>query len=78
MIFPAASQGTPIFVDAYEQFDASLGFALNDNISFALEAINLTNENVYYYNRLGTGRQEHISSAISAGRRFQLGVRWRL
>ena len=70
--------GHPYFVDAYEQFDASFGFVLNDNISFALEAINLTDENVYYYNLLGTGTKEHISSAISAGRRFQLGVRWKM
>ena len=70
--------GHPYFVDAYEQFDASFGFVLNDNISFTLEAINLTDENVYYYNLLGTGTKEHTSSAISAGRRFQLGVRWKM
>ena len=67
--------GHPYFVDAYDQLDASLGFTLNKKVSFALEGINLTDESVYYYNRLGTGVQEHVSSAIHAGRRFQLGVR---
>ena len=67
--------GHPYFVDAYDQLDASFNFTLNEKLSLALEAINLTDENVYYYNRLGTGVQEHISSAIHAGRRFQLGVR---
>ena len=70
--------GHPYFVDAYDQLDASFGFTLNEKLSLALEAINLTDENVCYYNRLGTGVQEHISSAIHAGRRFQLGVRVKL
>ena len=70
--------GHPYFVDAYDQLDASFGFTVNEKLSLALEAINLTDENVYYYNRLGTGVQEHISSAIHAGRRFQLGVRVKL
>ena len=70
--------GHPFFVDAYEQWDASFGYKLNDNLSFMLEAINMTDEDVYYYNLLGTGTQEHISSAIHTGRRFQAGVRWKL
>ena len=70
--------GHPFFVDAYEQWDASFGYKLNDNLSFMLEAINLIDEKVYYYNLLGTGTQKHYSSAIHTGRRFQAGVRWRL
>ncbi len=70
--------GHPYFVDSYEQFDASFGYRLNDNVSFMVEGINLTDENVYYYNLLGTGRREHLSSAIHAGRRYQLGVRWKM
>ncbi len=70
--------GHPYFVDAYDQLDASFGVTLNERLSFALEAINLTDESVYYYNRLGTGAGKHLSSAIHAGRRFQFGVRLRL
>ena len=68
----------PYFVEPYEQFDASLGYAPNDRLSFALEGINLTDESVYYYNRVGSGQENHFSSAINAGRRFMLGARWKM
>ena len=70
--------GHPYFVDTYDQIDASLGFMLNENTAFSLEAINLTDENVYYYNLLGTGTQKHFSSAINAGRRYEFGVRFKM
>ena len=70
--------GHPYFVESYEQFDASFGYAPSEKLSFSLEAINLADESVYYYNLLGTGRQKHYSSAINAGRRFQLGVRFKM
>lgn len=71
----ADSGGHPYFVDAYEQFDASVAYAPSDRLSWKLEAINLTEENVYYYSRLATGTQRHFASAINAGRRFQFGIR---
>ena len=71
----ADGQGHPYFVDAYSQWDASINYLMNDNITFSFEAINLQDSNVYYYNLLGTGLQEHFSSAINAGSRFQFGVR---
>ena len=74
----ADGQGHPKFVDSYDQWDASFGYAVNDNISIMLEGINLTDENVYYYNLLGTSTMEHIVQASHAGRRFQLGVRWKM
>ena len=70
--------GHPRFVDAYEQWDASVGYRVNEGFSLAFEAINLADENVYYYNLLGTGTQEHLSQAINTGRRYQLGVRWKM
>ena len=70
--------GHPYFVESYEQFDASLGYSPTEKLSFSLEAINLADENVYYYNLLGTGTQKHYSSAIAAGRRFQLGLRFKM
>ena len=74
----ADGQGHPYFVDAYKQFDASFGFNVNERLSLSFEGINLTDENVYYYNLLGTGSQEHFSSAVNAGRRFQFGARFRM
>ena len=73
-----AWQPHPYFVHPYKQYDASFGYAPNDNFSFALEGINLTDESVYYYNRVGSGQQDHFSSAINAGRRFQFAVRYKL
>ena len=68
----------PKFVDAYEQWDVSFGYAVNDNFSIMLEGINLTDESVFYYDRLGRSTMEHIVQAAHSGRRFQAGVRWRL
>ncbi|MCY4533473.1 MAG: TonB-dependent receptor [Gammaproteobacteria bacterium] len=73
-----AWQPHPYFVESYKQFDASFSYAPNDRLSFALEGINLTDESVYYYNRVGSGEENHFSSAINAGRRFMLGARWKM
>ncbi len=72
------ASANPRFVDEYDQWDASFGYAVNDNLSIMLEGINLTDENVYYYDRLGASTMDHIVQATHAGRRFQAGVRWRL
>ncbi len=73
-----AWQPHPYFVESYKQFDASFSYAPNDRLSFTLEGINLTDESVYYYNRVGSGQEDHFSSAINAGRRFMLGARWKM
>ena len=74
----ADGQGHPRFVDAYEQWDVSFGYAVNDNVSVMLEGINLTDEIVYYYNVLGRSTMEHIVGATHAGRRFQCGFRLKI
>ena len=74
----ADGQGHPKFVDAYEQWDVSFGYAVNDNISIMLEGINLKDEIVYYYNVLGRSTVEHIVQATHAGRRFQCGLRLKI
>ena len=56
-----AWQPHPTFVEPYSQLDAAFGYAPNDRLKFAFEAINLTDENVYYYHRLGTGTQDHFA-----------------
>jgi TonB-dependent receptor len=72
------SGANPRFVDEYAQWDASFGYAVNDNISIMLEGINLTDEIVYYYDRLGKSTMEHFAQASYAGRRFQLGVSFKI
>ena len=71
-----AWQPHPTFVEPYSQLDAALSYALTDKLKLAVEAINLTDENVYYYHRLGTGNMDHFAAAINAGRRFQFGGRY--
>ena len=69
-------QGNPSFVDEYDQWDASFGYAFNDKLKLSFEAINITDENVRYYNRLGTGTIEHLVGVQHSGRRFEFGVRY--
>ncbi len=70
--------GHPYFVEDYDQIDASVGFILNDNLSFALEGINLTEEDVYYFNWLATAEGDYRVNAIHTGRRFQFGIRYKM
>ena len=70
--------GHPYFVEDYDQVDASIGYTLNDNISFKLDAINLTEEDVYYYSRLATAKSDYRVNAIHTGKRFQFGVHWKM
>lgn len=72
------SSRNPVFVDAYEQWDISFGYTVNDNLSISLEGINLADENVFYYERLGKTSMKHYSDAANSGRRFQAGVRWKM
>ncbi len=69
------TRGHPQFVDAYEQWDASLKYRMNDKVTFTLEAINLTDENVTLYHVLGTGSQEWFNAEQNTGRRIFAGVR---
>ena len=65
------TRGHPQFVDAYEQWDASVKYHLNDKVTFSLEAINLTDENVTLYHVLGTG--SHLPDGGPGRRRLRLG-----
>ena len=41
----------PIFVEAYDQIDLSVGYDINDNFAVSFEAINLTGEDVRWHGR---------------------------
>ena len=74
----ADGQGNPLFVNEYTQWDASLNYSFNDNLTVSATAINLTDEPVHYYNLLGQGKMEHFVNGAYSGRRAQVGVRWKL
>ena len=41
----------PIYVEAYDQIDLSVGYDINDNLAVSFEAINLTGEDVRWHGR---------------------------
>ncbi|WP_444995781.1 TonB-dependent receptor [Aliikangiella sp. IMCC44359] len=65
--------GWPGYVDDYAQVDANLTYKLNEQISFVLEGINLTDEYNFTY------QQEGVKNALTGlyrnGRRYLAGVR---
>lgn len=65
--------GSQDVTEAYDQWDAALAWALNDNAALTLEAVNLLNEVVYY--RTGNGIAQGI---YENGRRFSVGLRFNL
>lgn len=67
-------QQSPVFVEAYGQVDANIGFKLNDRLSFQLEAINLTDRNARSHSRT----RQAVEFATQTGARFMLGARYQL
>jgi TonB-dependent receptor len=63
----------PIFVEAYDQIDLSVGYDINDNLAVSFEAINLTGEDVRWHGRsdLQMWRLE------DQGARYGLGARYK-
>jgi len=50
----AANQGgsrNPRYVEAYQQFDLSVGYDISDNLSVSFDAINLTGEDIRWHGR---------------------------
>jgi TonB-dependent receptor len=71
-----ANQGAsrnPYYVEEYEQWDLSVNYALNDHLSFGLEAINLTGEDVRWHART----DEQIVKLADQSPRYMLGVRYK-
>jgi len=71
-----ANQGTsrnPYYVEAYEQWDLSVNYTLDEHWSFGLEAINLTGEDVRWRSRTS----QMIVKLADQSPRYMLGVRYR-
>jgi TonB-dependent receptor len=63
----------PIFVEAYDQIDLSVGYDINDNLAVSFEAINLTGEDVRWH-----GRSElQMWRLEDQGARYGLGARYK-
>ena len=63
--------GDELFNDAYGQWDASASWNFNEYLTFTLEAVNLTNEEIVEYNV----DKARIMSIYENGRRYVAGVR---
>ncbi|WP_299073191.1 TonB-dependent receptor [uncultured Paraglaciecola sp.] len=66
------SNGDEIYNDEFGQWDASAAYNVTESLSFTLEAVNITDEEVMEYN-LDKAR---IMSLYANGRRFVAGVRY--
>jgi len=71
-----ANQGSsrnPYYVEAYDQWDLSVNYTLNQHWSFGFEAINLTGEDVRWHART----DQQIVKLADQSPRYMLGVRYR-
>ena len=67
-------RATPMWQDDFGQLDASLQLRMNRNVSFTLDAQNLTNSKLYYF----VGDKSVPRAWYNNGRTFWLGARFSL
>jgi TonB-dependent receptor len=63
----------PIYTAPYGQFDLSIGYKWNKNLSLQADFINLNDGVIRQYGRT----EEMLVSVVQTGRRYQLGARYR-
>ena len=63
----------PIFVEAYDQIDLSVGYDINDHLAVSFEAINLTGEDVRWHGR----SENQLWRLEDQGSRYALGARYK-
>jgi TonB-dependent receptor len=63
----------PIFVEAYDQIDLSVGYDINDQFAVSFEAINLTGEDVRWHGR----STKQLWRLEDQGARYALGARYK-
>jgi len=63
----------PIYVEAYDQIDLSIGYDVNSHLSLTLEGINLTEEDIRWHGR----SDKQIWFAEDQGARYALGARYK-
>jgi TonB-dependent receptor len=63
----------PIFVEAYDQIDLSVGYDINDHVAVSFEAVNLTGEDVRWHGR----SDKQLWRLEDQGARYSLGARYK-
>lgn len=71
--FGGAEGAQPLYTEAYGQVDMALGYNFNKNLSFQLEAINLTDE----YTRTQMRDALQLGGVTQLGRRVMVGARYK-
>lgn len=67
------SSRNPYYVNAYHQYDLSINYNVNDHLSFQLDGINLTGEDVRWRAR----SQKQFVRLVDQKPRYALGVRYK-
>ncbi|HLT90867.1 MAG TPA: TonB-dependent receptor [Woeseiaceae bacterium] len=62
----------PVFVEAYDQLDASVTWLVNDRLAVSVEGLNITGENIRHYNRT----PNQLFYLQDLGARYQIGARY--
>ena len=70
--FDGAGQPNPVYVDPYGQLDANISYTFNDDLSFVLEGINITDE----YTRSYIRNRDATGWLTTTGPRFMIGARY--
>jgi len=66
------SHGNPEFVEEYSQIDLNMSYQYNEQLSFFMEGLNLTDETTRSFSRY----KGALQSATELGARYNLGVRY--
>jgi TonB-dependent receptor len=66
-------RASPVYTDAYGQTDISIGYTYNKNLSFQVEAINLTDSTQRQHGRT----QAATLNVTQAGPRYMIGARYK-
>jgi TonB-dependent receptor len=67
------SSRNPIYVEEYDQIDLSVGYDFSDNLSVALEGLNLTEEDVRWHGR----SEKQMWFLEDQGARYSVGARYK-
>ena len=67
------SRPEPVYTEPYGQVDMTLGYNVNDHVSFSLDAINLNNGVMRQHSRA----KNDLESITQTGRRYMIGARYK-
>ena len=68
-----AAGANPVYTEPYGQVDLTLGYNVNDHVSFSLDAINLNDGVLRQHGRA----KNDLESITQTGRRYMIGARYK-